>query len=136
MAERRRSATKSETAPEPDQAVEEDQAEDLAEDEDQAAEDQHQAAHHRRRLSAAEAGRDGLEQVTELTGKAAESVTGVKRSRDGWLVTVEVVEDHRIPSSTDILATYEAELDDDGELLSYRRVRRYSRGRGGDNGDY
>jgi hypothetical protein len=87
------------------------------------------------RLSAAEAGREGLQQITELTGKEAESVTGVKRSQDGWTVTVEVVEDRRIPSSTDILATYEAELDNDGELLSYRRVRRYSRGRG-DNGDY
>jgi hypothetical protein len=91
-------------------------------------------AEDQRRMSAAEAGREGLEQITELTGKEPESVTGVKRSQDGWLVTVEVVEDRRIPSSTDILSTYEAEIDDDGELQSYRRVRRYSRGRG-DNGD-
>ena len=91
-------------------------------------------AEDRRRLSAAEAGREGLEQITELTGKDPEGVTGVKRSEDGWVVMVEVIEDRRIPSSTDILATYEAELDDDGELLSYRRVRRYSRGRG-DDGD-
>jgi hypothetical protein len=93
------------------------------------------AAEDQGRMSAAEAGREGLEQITELTGKDPESVTGVKRSEDGWVVTVEVIEDRRIPSSTDILATYEAELDNDGELLSYRRVRRYSRGRG-DNGDY
>jgi hypothetical protein len=88
----------------------------------------------KRRLSAAEASREGLRQITELTGKDPESVTGVKRSQDGWLVTVEVVEDRRIPSSTDVLSTYETEIDGDGELLSYRRVRRYSRGRG-DNGD-
>jgi hypothetical protein len=75
-----------------------------------------------------------LEQITDLTGKDPESVTGVKRSQDGWLVTVEMVEDRRIPSSTDILSTYEAEIDNDGELLSYRRVRRYSRG-SGDSGD-
>lgn len=121
MADRRRSATRTETDPDPDEAVAEDQA----------VPDRHQADD--RRLSAAEAGREGLEQVTELTGKPAESVTGVKRSRDGWLVTVEVVEDRRIPSSTDILATYDAELDADGELQSYRRTRRYSRG-AGDNG--
>jgi hypothetical protein len=94
-----------------------------------------EVAEEQQRLSAAEAGREGLQQITELTGKDAESVTGVKRSADGWEVTVEVIEDRRIPSSTDILATYEAELDHDGELLSYRRVRRYSRGRG-DNWDY
>jgi hypothetical protein len=81
-------------------------------------------------LSAAEAGREGLRQITELTGKDPESVTGVTRSEDGWRVTVEVVEDRRIPSSTDILSTYETEIADDGELLSYQRVRRYSRGRG------
>jgi hypothetical protein len=92
------------------------------------------AAEDQRRMSAAEAGREGLEQITELTGKDPESVTGVERSQDGWLVTVEVVEDRRIPSSTDLLSTYEAEIDNDGELLSYRRVRRYSRGRG-DDGD-
>jgi hypothetical protein len=85
-------------------------------------------------LSAAEAGREGLRQVTELTGKDPEGVSGVQRSQDGWLVTVEVVEDRRIPSSTDILSTYETEIDGDGELLSYRRVRRYSRGLA-DNGD-
>ena len=83
-------------------------------------------------LSAAEAGREGLQQIMELTGKDPESVTGVRRSQDGWLVTVEVVEDRRIPSSTDILSTYETEIDSDGELLSYRRVRRYSRGLGDD----
>ncbi len=86
------------------------------------------------RMSAAEAGRAGLKQITELTGKAPESVTGVARSKDGWRVTVEVVEDRRIPSTTDVLATYETEIDGDGELLSYRRVRRYSRGRGDDGG--
>ena len=83
-----------------------------------------------RRLSAAEAGQEALRHIIELTGKDAESVTGVKRSRSGWQVTVEVVEDRRIPSSTDILSTYESEIDGDGELLSYRRTRRYARGRG------
>jgi hypothetical protein len=81
-------------------------------------------------LSAAEAGREGLRNITELTGKDPESVTGVTRSEDGWLVTVEVVEDRRIPSSSDVLSTYETEITDDGELLSYQRVRRYARGRG------
>lgn len=99
-----------------------------------AAETDAPASEERPRLSAAEAGKEGLLQVTELTGKDPESVTGVRRSDDGWLVTVEVIEDRRIPSSTDILSTFEAELDQDGELVSYRRVRRYSRGRG-DNGD-
>ena len=83
-----------------------------------------------RGMSAAEAAKAGLTQIADLTGKRPEGVTGVERSEDGWTVGVEVVEDRRIPSSTDILAIYEVELDQRGELASYRRVRRYSRGRG------
>jgi hypothetical protein len=86
------------------------------------------------RLNAAKAGQAALGQITELTGKQPEGVTGVDRGEDGWVVGVEVVEDRRVPSSSDILATYEIELDMDGELMSYRRVRRYPRGRGDDEG--
>jgi hypothetical protein len=81
-------------------------------------------------LKAAKAGQLGRRQIAELTGKEPEGITGVERAEDGWIVGVEVVEDRRIPSSSDILATYETEIDMDGELVSYRRVRRYPRGRG------
>ncbi|MBV9096107.1 MAG: gas vesicle protein [Streptosporangiaceae bacterium] len=82
----------------------------------------------------AQAAQVALREVTELTGKSAEGITSVEPTDGGWLVGVEVVEDRRIPSSTDILATYEAEVDTEGSLLSYRRVRRYARGRGDDGG--
>ena len=84
------------------------------------------------RLTAATAGRSALKQMAELTGKEPEGVSGVEPSDEGWLVTVDVVEDRRIPSASDVLATYQAELDEEGELISYRRVRRYARGRGDD----
>ena len=86
------------------------------------------------RLPAAKAGQAGLQQITELTGKDPEGVSGVEPTDDGWLVTVEVIEDRRIPSSTDLLATYQIELDPDGELVSYGRTRRYARGRGDSDG--
>jgi hypothetical protein len=81
-------------------------------------------------LTAAEAARHGLARVAELTGKEPEGVSGVEPLEDGWLVTVEILEDRRIPSTTDLLSTYETEIGVDGELLACRRVRRYSRGRG------
>jgi hypothetical protein len=90
----------------------------------------------RRPLNAADAGRYGLRQIAELTEKDPEGVAGVEPSGDdGWLVTVDVVEDHRVPSSTDILASYEAELGPDGELIAYRRLRRYARGSGDHGGE-
>ncbi|MCJ0902586.1 gas vesicle protein [Rhodococcus sp. ARC_M6] len=68
--------------------------------------------------------------IAQLTGKKPLGATSVMPTDDGWTVEVEVVEDRRIPSSTDMLALYEVVLDLDGELLSYRRTRRYVRGVG------
>ena len=81
-------------------------------------------------LTVTEAAKAALQQIMELTARPAESITGVERTEDGWKIGIEVVEDRRIPSSSDILATYRAEIDEDGELVSYHRVRRYPRGRG------
>jgi hypothetical protein len=85
-------------------------------------------------LTANEAAKEGLRQISELTGKRPEGVTGLERTDDGWVVGIEVVEDRRIPSSSDILATYEAEFGAEGDLVSYRRLQRYSRGHGGSSG--
>ena len=85
-----------------------------------------------KKLTARVIARMAAEQVTEMTSKESESVTSVKRSEDGWLVGLEVVESRRIPDSTDLLASYEVEMDADGDLVSYRRIKRYNRGRGDD----
>jgi hypothetical protein len=84
----------------------------------------------RKGMTAGEAAKAALSQIAALTAKQPQGVTGVERTEDGWTVGIELVEDQRIPSSADILATYETTIDADGELLSYRRVRRYARGRG------
>lgn len=68
------------------------------------------------------------QQLLDLTGRDVEGVTGLERADDGWRVEVEVVEVRRIPDTTDVLALYEVTLDDDGDLESYRRLRRYVRG--------
>jgi Gas vesicle synthesis protein GvpO len=83
-------------------------------------------------LTARQAAKAALRQIAELTAKPAEGITGMEHTEDGWTIGIEVVEDRRVPSSADILATYETVIDADGELLSYRRVRRYARGRGDD----
>ena len=67
--------------------------------------------------------------INEMTGRHPERITAVEPDDDGgWIVEAEVVEDRRIPSSADMLALYELELDVDGGLLWYGRTRRYMRG--------
>jgi hypothetical protein len=69
-----------------------------------------------------------------LLERPVESVSAFERTHEGWLVTLEVVEVSRIPESTDVLASYEVELDDDRNLRRYARVRRYIRSQA-DRGD-
>lgn len=86
------------------------------------------------RLTAGQAAKAGLAQLVELIGRKPLGVASVEPAEGGWVIGVEVVEETRIPSSADMLALYEAEIDDEGSLVSYRRLRRYPRGRP-DNGE-
>jgi hypothetical protein len=81
-----------------------------------------------KRMSGSQVAAAAAKQLLELTGKAAEGVTGLERTEDGWTVQVEVVEVRRIPDTTDVLALYEVTVDSDGDLEGYRRLRRYTRG--------
>jgi hypothetical protein len=86
-----------------------------------------------KKMSATQVAAAAARQLVELTGKAPEGVTGLERTDDGWKVHVEVVEVRRIPDTTDILAVYEVQVDADGNLEGYRRIRRYARGVSGED---
>lgn len=73
-----------------------------------------------------------VEQMQDLIGRPVESVTGLEREDDDWTVTLEVLELQRIPTTTDVLGSYEVKLDQDGELTGAQRTRRYSRGEAGE----
>ena len=84
----------------------------------------------RARLSAAQVAQRARRDLATITGVEAEGVTALERGDDGtWRVTVELLELSRIPETDDMLGSYEAQLDDSGELLRYRRLRRYARTR-------
>lgn len=87
-----------------------------------------------KRKGAQQLAAEAARQLLELTGKDPEGISGLRRSDDGWVVQVEVLELSRIPNTTDVLATYEVEVDSDGELMEYRRVHRYVRGVPGEDG--
>ncbi|MCX4547133.1 gas vesicle protein GvpO [Streptomyces sp. NBC_01565] len=71
-----------------------------------------------------------MQQLSELLGLPAEAVSSCERAEDGtWNLTVEIVELPRVPDTMTLIASYDVEVDSEGELLGYRRVRRYERGR-------
>lgn len=67
------------------------------------------------------------QQLEELLERPVESVSSLERTHDGWVAALEVVELKRIPESTDVMASYEMELDDGLNLRRYQQVRRYNR---------
>jgi hypothetical protein len=80
-------------------------------------------------LLPAEALRSAREQLADLLGRVPESVSSLRRSDEGWEAQVEVLELERVPDSTSVLASYHVALDAEGQLMSYERRSRYTRGR-------
>src|SRR5436305_3574694 len=81
----------------------------------------------RPKMPGSAAARKAMEHLAQLTGQTPESISGLTATGDGWKVVLDVVELERIPRTTDVMASYEVELDGAGELAGYRRLTRYYR---------
>jgi hypothetical protein len=79
------------------------------------------------KLTLRQIGRAALNEVADLVGCPAEGVTGVQKDGNGWVVTVEVLEAGRVPETMDVLASYEVNVDPEGNVQGFRRRRRYLR---------
>ena len=75
----------------------------------------------------AEPQEEAREQLEALLGRPVETVSSLERTHDGWVVALEVVELSRVPESTDVLASYELELDENLDFRRYQQARRYTR---------
>ncbi|WP_333744312.1 gas vesicle protein [Streptomyces ardesiacus] len=73
--------------------------------------------------------REARAQLAELTGMTPESVSSFEQTEEGWALEVEVLELERVPDTMSLMASYQVDLDAEGQLTGYRRVRRYERGR-------
>jgi hypothetical protein len=80
------------------------------------------------RLSAQELSEAAQTTVQELTGFEPEAVSGLEWDGEQWQITVDVLELSRIPNTSDVIGTYQVQLDETGTLRGYKRTGRYSRG--------
>jgi Gas vesicle synthesis protein GvpO len=121
----------------PEEASEQhqDQAEDMAEPEEEQVQTARDGAEQQRNeprqgASSAEVAKmieRARSHLRELFGEEPESVSGISSSNGTWTVALEVVEVRRIPETTDVLASYDVALDDEGDLVRLERRRRYFR---------
>lgn len=82
--------------------------------------------------SALEATRVAMKQLAQLTGREADSVSALVRTEGGWQLEVEIVELERVPQTTSVLGTYEVNTDHHGNIMDYKRLRRYTRSQAGE----
>jgi hypothetical protein len=69
-----------------------------------------------------------MDQFAQLSGQSPERVSGVRSADEGWSLLADVVELERIPSTTSVIATYRVDIDGEGNLRGYERLRRFVRG--------
>jgi Gas vesicle synthesis protein GvpO len=122
--ERPQDATEAEDQAWPEDEAPEDEA---PEDETKAEDERHQPIEGVSDGAANELVDRARRQLEGLLDTEPERMSGFERRNGGWAVTFEVVEVSRVPATTDILATYELVLDDDRNLVSVSRTRRYRR---------
>jgi hypothetical protein len=67
-------------------------------------------------------------QLAEVTGLKPEGVTRTSKDKQGWHITLNMLEMPRIPPATDVLGDYEVLLDNDGNMLRFERKRTRLRG--------
>ncbi len=60
-------------------------------------------------------------QLADLTGFKEPAGIGMKKEKEGLVVTIEIVEKESIPRGMDVLGTYDVHLDIKGNLISYQR---------------
>jgi hypothetical protein len=123
-----------------DDGADQDQQDEPVEDEDDQApgaeepdEEQDSGDRPKKRRTASWAIRAVRSQFTDLSRQEIERITGVAKDDDStWTVGVEVVEIRMVPDTADILAQYDVQVDEDGDIVGYRRTRRHLRGRADD----
>ena len=93
--------------------------------------DQNRKRSRRKRSSVAAIAARAREELADMTGLEAEGVTSLEYVDDDgtWRLSVELLELSRVPETDDMLGSYEVALDEDGEILGYRRLGRYARGK-------
>jgi len=60
--------------------------------------------------------------LADLTGFSKPAGIGLKKEKNEWIATVEIIEKKSIPDGMDVLGTYEVHLDAQGSLLNYKRT--------------
>ncbi|MBU1340500.1 MAG: gas vesicle protein [Proteobacteria bacterium] len=74
-------------------------------------------------LKFADAIKKARSELGTILGLELESTISAQPDGDGWRITLEALEKKSIPDSMDILGIFEVNLDADGNISEFNRVR-------------
>ncbi len=79
-------------------------------------------------MNADEITKKAQDEFASLSKLPVNSVMGLSKAENEWVVSLEAVERKAIPDSMDVLGIYEVRLDSEGNLLGFKRKRLRKRG--------
>ncbi|MBM3142925.1 MAG: gas vesicle protein [Chloroflexi bacterium] len=79
-------------------------------------------------MNASEIVKKAEEHFASLGKIRADGVTGLSKTEEGWVVSLEALERKAIPDTMDILGWYQIRLDAEGNLLGFERKKLRKRG--------
>ncbi len=79
-------------------------------------------------MKIAELAERAKQQLAQVTGFKPVAVVGSYKDEEGWHISVDMLEMVRLPECTDVISTYVAVLDENGELLKFTKKRARLRG--------
>jgi hypothetical protein len=79
-------------------------------------------------MNADEIIRKAQEDFARLSKIPVDGVTGLSKTDEGWVVSLEGLERRAIPDTMDVLGLYEVRLDNEGNLLGFDRKKLRKRG--------
>lgn len=68
------------------------------------------------------------QEFTRLSKIPVGGITGLSRTEEGWVVSLEALERRAIPDTMDILGLYKVRVDNEGNLLGFERKKLRKRG--------
>lgn len=63
------------------------------------------------------------EDYARVSKTQVDGVTGLSKTEEGWVVSLEALERKAIPDTMDVLGLYEVRVDNEGNLLGFERKR-------------
>lgn len=76
----------------------------------------------------AELAEQAKEQLAQVTGFKPVAIVGSYKDEEGWHVSVDMLEMARLPECTDVIGTYTAVLDENGDMVKFDKKRARLRG--------